>query len=77
LKYSIGEGIISTSKIQRKFHFGFNRAAGIFETMVEKGYVGESLGGNKPREVLISMDDFRQIYGDDGSLEDDFSEVDE
>ncbi|WP_051350880.1 DNA translocase FtsK [[Acholeplasma] multilocale] len=42
----------STSLIQRKFGFGYNRAANIIDDLEAKGIIGPQ-NGSKPREVLV------------------------
>ncbi|MBQ8840768.1 MAG: hypothetical protein IJ004_05575 [Clostridia bacterium] len=53
-------GKISSSFLQRKLRLGFQRAARLIDQMEECGYIGEA-NGSKPREVLISKDEFREI----------------
>ena len=56
---AIREGKISTSLLQRRLHVGYGRAAAIIDELVEMGVVGDSGGGNRGREVLISsMDEY-------------------
>ena len=56
---AIRDGKISTSLLQRRLHVGYGRAAAIIDELVEKGVVGDSGGGNRGREVLISsMDEY-------------------
>lgn len=43
----------STSKIQRQFSIGYNRAGRLMDQLQQAGIVGEA-DGSKPREVLIS-----------------------
>lgn len=43
----------STSKIQRHFSIGYNRAGRLMDQLQKAGIVGEAQG-SKPREVLIS-----------------------
>lgn len=47
---SSGQG--STSKIQRDFEIGFNRAGRLMDQLEKAGIVGKQLG-SKPREVLV------------------------
>lgn len=49
----------STSMIQRQFRVGFNRAARIMEQLYDAGVVGQE-ETNKPRKVIMSMDEFEQ-----------------
>jgi S-DNA-T family DNA segregation ATPase FtsK/SpoIIIE len=56
---ALRDGKISTSLLQRRLHVGYGRAAAIIDELVEKGVVGDSGGGNRGREVLISsMDEY-------------------
>ena len=54
----------SINMVQRRFYVGYSRAARIVDQMEVRGYVS-SADGSKNREILINMDDFRQIFGDD------------
>lgn len=55
VKYTIENGEISASLLQRKFVIGYNRALRLIDAMEEKSIIGTK--GN-PREVLInSLDD--------------------
>ncbi|MDO4901989.1 MAG: DNA translocase FtsK 4TM domain-containing protein [bacterium] len=54
VEIAIRQGNISTSLLQRKMRIGYGRAATIVDQMEERGIVGPSPGGSKPREVLIS-----------------------
>lgn len=45
----------STSKIQRQFSIGFNRAGRLMDQLEEAGIVGPQLG-SKPREVLVQSE---------------------
>ena len=42
---------------------GYGTAANLVELMEEKGYVSPNKGGYAPRDVLISMELFMEIYG--------------
>ena len=53
-------GKISSSFLQRKLRLGFQRAARIIDQMEDCGYIGEQ-NGSKPRDVLITKDDFHEI----------------
>ena len=54
----------SGSMISRRFSVGFNRAGRIMDQMEQAGFIGHQ-EGSKPRQVLITMDEFRAIFGDD------------
>lgn len=51
----------SASLLQRKFRVGYNRAARMVDAMEERGIIGPSLG-SKPREVLMSADEYDNLY---------------
>ena len=53
-------GKISSSFLQRKLRLGFQRAARLIDQMEECGYIGEA-NGSKPRDVLITKEDFREL----------------
>ncbi len=57
VKLAIEEGKISTSLMQRRLGVGYGRAAKIIDAMEERGYVSKP-DGNKPRRVLISMEEY-------------------
>ena len=51
----------STSMLQRMFKIGFNRAARIVEQLEKEGIVGPD-EGTKPRKVLMTMEEFEEIF---------------
>ena len=52
VEFAIETGKISASLIQRRFRFGFNRAARVIDLLESRGVIGPQ-NGSKPREVLI------------------------
>lgn len=54
----------SASMISRRYSVGFNRAGRIMDQMEMAGFVGPQ-DGAKPRTVLITMDEYNAIFGDD------------
>lgn len=56
VEFAIQTGKISASLIQRRFRFGYNRAARIIDLLEARGIIGPQ-NGSKPREVLIKMQD--------------------
>ncbi len=55
----------SFSLIQRKCSVGYARAGKIIDWMERKGYISAFDGKAKPREVLITREEFEALYGDD------------
>lgn len=60
LDYLVNEDNISTSKLQRVFSIGYNRAAGMIDTLEQKGYIS-SARGSKPREVYLTMEQLEKM----------------
>ncbi len=54
----------SGSMISRRYSVGFNRAGRIMDQMELAGFIGPQ-EGSKPRRVLITMEEFKEIFGDD------------
>ncbi|MBU8905227.1 DNA translocase FtsK [Desertibacillus haloalkaliphilus] len=57
--YVIEQGGASSSSVQRRFRVGFNRAARLIDMMEAKGIVSEAMG-SKPRQVLMTVDEFEE-----------------
>ena len=55
VEFAIATGKISASLIQRRFRFGYNRAARMVNLLEARGVIGPQIG-SKPREVLIKYD---------------------
>ena len=55
VEFAVSTGKISASLIQRRFRFGYNRAARIIDLLEERGIVGPQ-NGSKPREVLVKKE---------------------
>ena len=56
VEFAIQTGKISASLIQRRFRFGYNRAARLMDLLESRGIVGPQ-NGSKPREVLVKLQD--------------------
>ncbi len=63
LKYCVTSNQASVSMIQRRFPVGYIKACKIIDWMENMNYVTPS-EGSKPRKVLLSKDEFFNIYGD-------------
>lgn len=60
----------SASLLQRRFRVGYNRAARLVDCMEERGIIGPARG-SKPREVLMTMIEFKQLRDSEGLVEND------
>ncbi|GEO69928.1 DNA translocase FtsK [Levilactobacillus acidifarinae] len=56
LQYISQEKTVSTSKLQRVFSIGYNRAANLIDDLEQRHYVSPQ-HGSKPREVYLTPDD--------------------
>ena len=50
----------SIATLQRRFKIGFNRASDIMDQLEKAGVVGEE-NGTKPREILMTREDFEKV----------------
>lgn len=66
LRLAVEMRSISISMLQRKLFLGFPRAAKLLDMMEAKGYISKPSNGNKQREVLLSMEDFNNLYPEGG-----------
>lgn len=55
VEFVVTQGKASASLLQRRFHFGYNRAARCIDLLEERGIVGPSRG-SKPREILVKVE---------------------
>ena len=60
LEIATESGKISTSLLQRRLSIGYGRAAKIIDIMEARGFVSAP-DGQKPREVLISKTQYREM----------------
>ena len=65
LKLFIETGQASISMIQRRFSVGFARAARIVDQMELAGYISPSDGSSKNRTVLITQEQYDELFGSD------------
>ena len=57
--FVIEQGAASASLLQRRFRIGYNRAARLIDMMESYGIVSEA-SGSKPRNVLMTLEQFEQ-----------------
>jgi S-DNA-T family DNA segregation ATPase FtsK/SpoIIIE len=62
VRYTVENGSVSTSMIQRKFRLGFQRASRLLDQMEERGIIAAK-DGPRPREVLIGIADLDSVFG--------------
>ncbi len=55
VEFAVQTGKISASLIQRRFRFGYNRAARMVDLLEARGIIGPQ-NGSKPREVLVKVE---------------------
>lgn len=60
IEIAVDTGKISASYLQRRLKIGFSRAARIVDQMEERGWIGPP-DGSKPREVLLSKEDYMEM----------------
>ena len=65
MSHAIKSKQISTSVVQRRFSIGYARAARIIDSMEAPGYIGPSTGNNKPRDVLMTVEQYKEVFGHD------------
>ncbi len=61
-------GMASVSMLQRRLKLGYSRAARLVDQMEEKGVVGP-FEGSKPRQVLISKEQWQEMQYKQGMVD--------
>ena len=64
IEMAVEAGQMSISMLQRRLRIGYARAGRLIDEMAERGIVSQSEGA-KPRQVLITREQFYAQYGDD------------
>jgi S-DNA-T family DNA segregation ATPase FtsK/SpoIIIE len=57
-------GRAATSDLQRRLRIGYGRAGNLIDQMAKLGYIS-NLEGNKPRTVFMTVEQFKEQYGDE------------
>ena len=63
MRFAISANNISISGMQRKLGIGFPKAGKLMDTLVEKGYVSETVD-NKNRKILMTKEQFEEVFGE-------------
>jgi S-DNA-T family DNA segregation ATPase FtsK/SpoIIIE len=70
----IEHGQASVSILQRRLRCNYNKAARLIDMMEERGFIGQHQG-SKPRDVLISMPQWQEMFKDVEGANDDIDDV--
>ncbi len=66
VKHVVDAGQASISMLQRKLRVGYARAGRLIDEMAARGLVSQS-EGSKSREVLITREQYRELFGENGA----------
>ncbi|MDR0930948.1 MAG: DNA translocase FtsK [Clostridiales bacterium] len=66
LEMALDAGQASASMYQRKLKLGYQRAARIIDQMEQRGFIGK-FEGTKPRQLLITKQDFLELRAREGT----------
>lgn len=66
VKLLIEQGQASISMLQRRLHIGYARAARLIDMMEQRNIVGP-YEGNKPRAILMTLEEYEQTFGQETS----------
>ena len=62
LRFFIQANQASITLVQRRFGVGYARAARIIDQMEQNGFISQA-DGSKPRQVLISLEEYNLLFG--------------
>ena len=65
MSHAIKSKQISVSVVQRRFAIGYARAARIIDSLEDNGFIGPTTGNSKPRDVLMTAEQYREMFGHD------------
>jgi DNA segregation ATPase FtsK/SpoIIIE, S-DNA-T family len=68
VKFGMNSGQISTSAIQRRLRIGYAHAARIIDEM-DENHIVSKFDGNKARTILITKEQFEEIFGSQDTLQ--------
>ena len=63
MRLAINANNLSISGLQRKLGIGFPKAGKLIDSLVEKGYVSESID-NKTRKIFMTKEQFEETFGE-------------
>ena len=66
IELAIDSGQISISMLQRQLRIGYARAGRLLDEMTLRGITAESGGNAKPRQVLITREEWNRMKEEDG-----------
>jgi S-DNA-T family DNA segregation ATPase FtsK/SpoIIIE len=62
----VEHGQASVSLLQRRLRCNYTKAARLIDMMEERGFIGPHQG-SKPREVLLTMPQWQELFGEHGA----------
>ncbi len=68
LKSFILEQRASVSSAQASHHVGYIKARKLVDAMAERGFLSKG-DGAKPRDILITLDQYYELFGKDGDMD--------
>ena len=66
IELAIDAGQVSISMLQRRLRVGYARAGRLVDEMTQMGITGEAEGPTKPRKVLITREEWKQMQENRG-----------
>ncbi|MBO5535211.1 MAG: DNA translocase FtsK, partial [Clostridia bacterium] len=66
IELAIDSGQVSVSMLQRRLRTGYARAGRLIYDMTVRGIIAESEGNAKPRQVLITREEWNRMKEEDG-----------
>jgi len=75
LKYCVLEQRCSISWLQRKLSASFNVVATVVERLEKMGYIGKAIAGQKNRVILITPQEYNELYPDNPITSEELSNI--